>query len=57
MEIILEEDRNIHKVIPGFFFFIHYAICYESVISMLSLVNDSKLCSVLNSIIITMNWK
>lgn len=43
MEIILEEDRNIHKVIPGFFFcFIHYAICYESVISMLSLVNDSK---------------
>lgn len=24
------------------FFFIHYAICYESVISMLSLVNDSK---------------
>lgn len=42
MEINLEEDRNIHKVIPGFFFFIHYAICYESVISMLSLVNDSK---------------
>lgn len=41
MEIILEEDRNIHKVIPGFFS-IHYAICYESVISMLSLVNDSK---------------
>lgn len=41
MEIMLEEDRNIHKVIPGFFF-IHYAICYESVISMLSLVNDSK---------------
>lgn len=37
MDIILEEDRNIHNVFPGFIFNsnIHYAICYESVISTL----------------------
>lgn len=42
MEINLEEDRNIYKVIFGFFCFIYYVICYESVIFMFLLVNDFK---------------